>query len=106
MEATEKIRPSGGHARKGFDLQLASSTEKAHALVREGHHRVAIPLIGQGPGGQRTRTKDPVFIVPHGVDCGSSGRCAPPRAGTELVHTVGECTTWPLSEIALGKGGQ
>jgi hypothetical protein len=28
IEATEKIRPSGGNVRKGFDLKVASIKEK------------------------------------------------------------------------------
>src|SRR5262249_16046426 len=47
-----------------------------------------------------------VFIVPHGLDFGSSCRCAPPRAGKELVQTVGECKTCTMSEIDLGKVGK
>src|SRR5215475_12997179 len=51
-------------------------------------------------------TKYTVFIVPHGLDFGSSGRCAPPRAGKELVQTVGKGKTCTISEIDLGKVGK
>ena len=51
-------------------------------------------------------TKDTVFIVPHGLDFGSGCRCAPPRAGEELVQTVGERKPCTISEIDLGKVGK
>ena len=62
IEATEKIRPSGGNARNGFDLKVASIKAKEDAFLRSGHHSVDIPLIGPGPGGQRKMTKHPVFM--------------------------------------------
>jgi hypothetical protein len=105
MEATETIRPSGSKARHGVDVQGASSKAHANAWVRSGHPSVAILLRGQGPGGQRPMTTDPVVIIPHGVDCGAGCRRPPPRAGPARVETGGEGKTCPLSERPLGKVG-
>ena len=47
-----------------------------------------------------------VFIVPHGLDLGSGCRRTPPRAGKEIMQTIGECKTCTISEIHLGKVGK
>ena len=51
-------------------------------------------------------TKYTVFIVPHGLNFGSGCRRTPPRAGKEIVQTIGEFKTCTISEIHLGKVGK
>src|SRR3989454_10492566 len=51
-------------------------------------------------------TKPTAFIVPHGLYFGPGCRRTPPRAGKEIVQTVGEFKTCTISEIHLGKVGK
>src|SRR5262245_66502314 len=46
------------------------------------------------------------FIVPHSLDFGPSCRRTPPRAGKELVQTVGESKTCTISKIHFSKVGK